>query len=334
MIVKLPTTTTTRRLPGLDGIRGLAVIAVIAHHFAHDRLPWLHGRGAYGVEVFFVLSGFLITTLLLQEESRFGGVSLRRFYSRRFARIYPVLIVYLATLFVLSRFGVLMFPLRDGAASLLMVRNFLGQSCVQTTHLWTLAIEGQFYAVWPLLFVSLGTARARLVCCATVVVVSRLCWHFHIGYDPADFWSQFATHLRIEPLAVGSAAAIVTYARAPARRLVEASAVSAAVVLAVVLFTPLGVATIGPTIGFMAVAAIVYAACDGRTAAARALSFPPLVAVGLVSYSAYVWHHLFAFSAAANWPAMLLGTGVVGCTLASYFLIERPFQGLSRRHAA
>src|SRR6185437_9596718 len=149
------------RVPALDGLRGLAVAAVVANHFSPRQL-----RGGWlGVDIFFVLSGYLITTLLLDEHAAHGRLDLRAFYSRRIRRLLPALILLLLIVSAVTRaapntpgFG----DVRgDGASALAYFANWhfiaVGASYFNAfapsplRHLWSLSIEEQFYIVWPIL---------------------------------------------------------------------------------------------------------------------------------------------------------------------------------------
>ena len=173
-------------LPGLDGLRGLAVAGVICFH---GNWPWMQG-GYLGVSLFFTLSGFLITSLLLVEQQRTGGISLRRFWGRRFRRVLPaawltLLAVVIAGWFLLDAEQVSAFR-DDVRASFLQVSNwrflFEGQSYGDlfrspspVLHFWSLSIEEQLYLLYPLLLVGLlAVARGRRHLAALVLGIGAL----------------------------------------------------------------------------------------------------------------------------------------------------------------
>ena len=159
-------------LPGLDGLRAIAVIGVIIYHAHHD---WLPG-GFLGVEVFFVISGYLITLLLMGERERTGHVDLRQFWARRFRRLLPALYVMMAfvAVYIAAFYPAAREQTRgDFLAGILYVSNwyeiFVGQgygaseAFAPLRHLWSLAVEEQFYLVWPLVMVAiLRRPRSRL----------------------------------------------------------------------------------------------------------------------------------------------------------------------------
>ena len=161
-------------LAGLDGLRALAVIAVVLYHAGVDFVP----AGFLGVEIFFVISGYLITSLLLSEHAATSAVSLRRFWMRRARRLLPavgLLVAAVLTYFAIFLPGEVAMVRGDALAAVLYVSNWafiLGDTPYfeqvgrpsPLLHLWSLAIEEQFYVVWPLLFVGLMALRGRACC--------------------------------------------------------------------------------------------------------------------------------------------------------------------------
>jgi peptidoglycan/LPS O-acetylase OafA/YrhL len=176
----------TRQLPGLDGLRGLAILPVVWHHATPRLLPGVLGKGAVGVDLFFALSGFLITTLLLRERRRTGGVRLGAFYARRSLRIFPL--YYLVLGFYALR------ALQTQATSV-VARHFLDGLWLHATYTsnwfldyavphpvmfafsWSLCVEEQFYWVWPGL-VAVVRSRAGLgLLMAGAIVIDTLAEH-------------------------------------------------------------------------------------------------------------------------------------------------------------
>lgn len=337
MIVKLPPTTTARRLPGLDGIRGIAVLWVVLHHYADSHSATMLSKfasvGGYGVSIFFVLSGFLITHLLLKDESRFEGLSLARFYLRRAVRILPVVGSFLVVMLAFDVAGLIDVPFWDYVSSATFWRNFRYPHN-ETGHLWSLSVEEQFYLVWPALFVLLNDRTARIIVCVIAIAAVRVYWHVLLKGDHAAIDAK-STIINIEPLAVGVLAAVVTYRRSFDRNAVNAAGLCAVALLGVILFVDLSsiryVQPLLKPLGFACVAAIIYAAAFGKGLITKILEFPPLRFVGLVSYSLYIWQQPWAVGPLSAWPTWAKATCVVGCTLASYFLIERPAHRLNSR---
>ena len=155
-----PTVTSNRdRLPGLDGLRACSIVEVMVSHLAiTNRLPWIPAfivallgiRGGWGVTVFFVISGFLITHLLVLEETRSGRISLGAFYARRALRILPPALAYLAVVAVAAFAGWVRVTPTDLLSSVFFFRNLTQSPDLYTAHFWSLSIEEQFYLCWPL----------------------------------------------------------------------------------------------------------------------------------------------------------------------------------------
>ncbi|MBV9048555.1 MAG: acyltransferase, partial [Solirubrobacterales bacterium] len=203
--------------PGLDGVRALAVTAVVLYH---ARVPWLPG-GFLGVDVFFVLSGYLITSLLLAEYRRAGRIDLSRFWIRRARRLLPAaLLVIVVCLIVEAVFlrGNLGAFRGDALASVLYVNNwhqiFAGQSYFAAfgrpsllEHYWSLSVEEQFYVVWPLVLVGgFAISRRRWVVGAAVAAVFismvLMALLYHGGVDASR--AYYGTDTRAAPLMIGA----------------------------------------------------------------------------------------------------------------------------------
>ena len=154
-------------LPSLDGLRAISISLVLLGHLSRTRgfVSVDLGIGDYshlGVVVFFVISGFLITRLMLLERARTGDVSLKRFYARRALRLFPAMYTYIACVCLLWVFGVLHLHARDIWHALTYTVNFLPDRAKPIGHLWSLSNEEQFYLLWPCTFILLGPRRSGL----------------------------------------------------------------------------------------------------------------------------------------------------------------------------
>lgn len=316
-----------RRVPALDGLRGIAVLVVVLYHFFGAAVP----GGYLGVDIFFVLSGFLITSLLVREYGASERISLSRFWTRRARRILPaalaVLVVSVAVAGVLGGdIAVQLVPQFVGSA--FFVNNWvqISQShsyFADTTpqifmHYWSLAIEEQFYVVWPLLFVAIMAAaralpmRRRLWVAAGVATVLAVgsvvaMWLLHDPHaDPSRVY--FGTDTHAFGLLVGVILALLVTAPSPAApdswpRLVPERVVDllgatlapvgflALVVLFLVLpdtssFTYQG----GLLLACILAAGIVLDAIRGRGRVHRLMCRQPLRYLGTRSFSIYLWH--------------------------------------------
>ena len=163
-----------RRWPALDGLRGFAILFVLA---ADSAIVNVYVAGQIGVTLFFVLSGFLITYLLLDEVDDTGGVDLKAFYGRRALRLLPALLVYLVGIALLMSILGLGLPIWDmtwpPAVYMANYVQILGQDLYAHRHLWSLAVEEHFYLVWPVLVWLGATRRLKIL---GLVLVGLVAW--------------------------------------------------------------------------------------------------------------------------------------------------------------
>jgi peptidoglycan/LPS O-acetylase OafA/YrhL len=358
--------------PALDGLRAVAVGAVVAYHLGYG---WARG-GFLGVDTFFVLSGYLITSLLLVEFGGSGRINLRAFWARRARRLLPALFVVLA---VVSLWVGLTWPSDqlgtvrgDGLATLFYGANWrfvlTGQSYFALVslpspfrHAWSLAIEEQFYLVWPLIVFAclrLGRGRTRVLATACVLGSIASIVLMAVVYDPLDpSRSYYGTDTRAHALLIGALLAIALRrwatltSGAPDARTAPRSvgARVGGVVLACSGVVAAGICLVafgsisdkssmmyrgGFALFALAVAGVIASVVSpGPSPVRRLLALPPLVWVGRISYGVYLWH----------WPVQLAMTpqrvGVdgaaldllrVGATLAiatvSFYAVEMPIR--------
>jgi peptidoglycan/LPS O-acetylase OafA/YrhL len=295
-------------LPALDGLRGVAVVAVLLFHAG---MTWLPG-GFLGVDAFFVLSGYLITNILLS-----GPTDLRTFWERRLRRLVPALLALTVVLILVGAVTPLNAGSQDGVAALTYVANwrsiatgggyFAGFAVPSAfKHTWSLAVEGQFYLCWPLLVVVL-CRRSRPWVLATAgagALVSA--WAMAASFSPYGDPSRsyYGTDTRIQALFVGAALAVVLgmpTATVPRRAFLSASGGLGALSLLWLWHatngTDPGLYRGGFLLAAVATAAVIASAVAVPAGPlARALALRPLVVVGRVSYGVYLWH----------WPVFLL----------------------------
>lgn len=319
----------SRRLAGLDLLRGVAVVLVMLRHAAPDVFA---GAGVVGVVMFFTLSGYLITGVLLTELHGQGRIRYRRFYRRRAARLVPALVV-LVIGFVLVSLTV--DPLHDRdrlgdtvAVALTWTANLpVGHPSAAMYHLWTLATEEQFYLLWPLLL-GLGASRGRLKAtlvwggiaafAAAAVTVAWLAEAPDLAYALPTSWAVC--------FVIGGA---VRYAGESAATTARRTAPLAVGLLATLSVMPWrGHAWTylagGPAVA-MATAALLVTIGTWATVAhplARAL-----VCLGTVSYAAYLWNYpltMWARASLGTGGGVLAAAGTVLLATASWHLVEKP----------
>lgn len=272
-----------RRVTELDGLRGVAVLLVIFAHMQVGVLGgapgiWPHlrsGGGVVGVQLFFVLSGYLITSLLLAEREATGRIRLGGFYARRARRLLPALFVLVAVhLLIAAAVGDIGLGLVDAATVLGYVAHIFPAGLL--SHAWSLSVEEQFYVAWPAL-VLVGYAlrgRTGIVAIASAGIATTVGWRFVIGGDVAYHL------LRWDALLVGCVLAVVGLRRPPR----WATVAAVAVIVGYTVHLP----GLGQTEYVATTVACAVVLCAARDA--RWLRHPLLVRAGLLSYALYLWH--------------------------------------------
>ena len=338
-----------RRLRALDGLRGLAVLAVLASHAVNVA----HG-GFIGVDVFFVLSGYLITDLLLTEWQATGRIDLLDFYRRRTIRLAPAFVLMLLVavpLMIGPLAGRATWPTAGAVtAAAVYSANWVAALDVDAlgpiVHTWSLAIEEQFYLVWPLLLLAMLRRRSRLMRWLAVAVLWIVVMRASGWLATHSIWPYFATVTHADGLLLG---ALVALARRRTRVPAFGSSPWTAYLAAAVLLglsatlTIQGGATylVGLTLAGLAAAALVWHLVTDQTSRpSRMLSWAPLAGVGRISYGIYLFHlPVFDLVQAQGWgPAATASVEFGGTALlaiVSWFVVERPVQRrFGRRPAA
>jgi peptidoglycan/LPS O-acetylase OafA/YrhL len=353
----------------LDGLRGLAVVMVMFFHFAGHHDFWgvnvLVGGWA-GVDVFFCLSGFLITALLLDERRMHGRLTLPAFWARRACRLLPalvlMLVVWTTTLMVFGEHRWLATtPSGDGSGRIVdtgpaiwdvVVALFYGANWnilhggmeAPLGHLWSLAVEEQFYLLWPLLLLALLrlTGRLRLLVLGGLIAVSAaLPWLYWDGGAGAQR-IYFGTDTRAVGLLMGSFAALIWHRRHVAQRLTRLAGLRAWVGLAFVLWVAFtGRNSPQKFLVFLALLALAVAQlvpylAENRGLLSRVFGLRSLVWLGKRSYALYLWHYVWATwtHALPFWTGLALGlAGTFACTVLSWRLVERPALRFGQRWA-
>jgi len=345
------TTRSTRsaeRIPSLDGLRAISIALVLFSHLAGTggfpisaaaANPW--SLGNFGVTVFFVISGFLITGLLLDELKRTDRIRLGRFYFRRTLRIFPpyfALLLLLAAGNALGWVGVTRADLLHGAT---YTSNYYDARSWLVGHTWSLSVEEQFYLLWPAVLLFARTRRAVLIAAATILLVPVIRvaeWELlpsvahGVGY-------RFETIA--DALAAGCLLACVR-PRLHQSAVYMRALTSPAFVLVPVVAVLANLTHDHPLLAFgaaMTVINLCIALCidwcvtfhQGRIG--RVLNAAPLVFVGWISYSLYLWQQPFlnreSIHATAQFP-LNVGLTIVAA-LGSYYIVERPSLQLRKR---
>jgi peptidoglycan/LPS O-acetylase OafA/YrhL len=310
-----------RRIPSLDGLRAISITLVVLSHLVkskHVSLQVAGGYGELGVHVFFVLSGYLITGLLLGEHERTSTIDLREFYVRRAFRIFPAAFLFIAVAVSLYWTQMRWYHI---AAAVFYVANMDVSRPWVFGHLWSLSIEEQFYLLWPFALKRWDRHKLAILLCAFVAtpVVRCALYAFHVRGGAIASLPVFA-----DQLAIGCLLAIL------APRIPKISAWVALTMLLAAISIPWFPAANPVRSLFMLF--VLRPALDICLAGLvlhviqvpyRALNWAPVVWLGRISYSLYLWQELFCSN-----PVLHLGYALIlpalGCACLSYYLVERP----------
>lgn len=317
---------TLGRRPVLDGVRGLSVLLVVlGHSLGNDA----GGPATAGVTTFFVLSGFLITRLLAEEQRSTGSIDLRRFYARRAWRLYPALLVLLGFCAFLAWTGAIGWvPIIVAATYTTDLAPIFGIGTGLLGHTWSLALEEQFYLFWPLALPHLLRRRPVLVAVACVAVGSALLRTLLVHDHASALVHGFRPDTRMDAILIGCVLAL-SMERLVWRRWLPRAAAAAAIGYA-------GLCTVtswrGASAAILAMAvlsALVVAWAAGTPVgwSAWLLSSPLLRWTGRISYGMYLWQSLVVVAAhgLAPGPRLVVALGAsYALAAASWYAVERP----------
>ena len=335
-----------KRIPSLDGFRAISIILIL---FCHSRLSTgfpqslsdLARQGEVGVTVFFVISGFLITHLLLKEESEDGRINIRLFYVRRALRIIPVYLLYVAFILLWRNFETIGLTRNNLIHVLTFTVNFDTKNSWFLGHFWSLSVEEQFYLFWPaMLLLFRKHLKMILVVLIAYSCIARVIAYRFPGYDLITLTPFFSYSGAIF---IGAFGGILFFEKPGmfkhkifSSMLAQLSALC--LFLLFVFFTehgilaplslPLGNTVISLSVLFL-IAAYIY---PSNRIVYKILNHKAAVHIGVLSYSIYIWQQFFFIGEVkAIWRAFPYNILVIyGVSLASYYLFEKPFLKMKR----
>ncbi|MBK7925953.1 MAG: acyltransferase [Bryobacterales bacterium] len=332
-------------LPSLDGLRAISITLVLLGHLSgtHGFVRLNLGVGDYahlGVVVFFVISGFLITRLLLSEHAKRGSISLKLFYARRTLRLFPASYAFVGCVWLLWLAGIVPLQSRDLWHAVTYTVNYAPNIAWAVGHLWSLSVEEQFYLLWPFAFVTMGPRKAGWVAGGVILLgpVARVVAFLFLRGTPYQDLDMFP--MVSDSLAMGCLLARVRgWLEEQGWYLRLFRPVYSFGLLALILLTnrfmPYTVVSVfGTSLINISLAILIHRSVYVSTDwIGRILNWKPLAFVGVLSYSLYLWQQLFLNRNSMAWacafPQNLVF--VVSAALGSYFLIEKPLLKLRHR---
>ena len=329
----------SKYIPCLDGLRALSIMLVMVFHsFSHQTsgFPhfWFPFGGASGVSLFFIISGYLITTLLLSEREKCGKISLFSFYIRRSLRIFPPFYAFLLTVVVLSACGQKSVSGMAVFASGAYWMNFYSGESGALGHTWSLSIEEQFYLVWPFLVARLPRRRALAFAIVGILAWPLLRFARH-GYFYAPVSEEALRCTGLDTILWGAVLAMLAYGPTPGwlRRLHQQRwPLPLALLCLVCIYSykdqwPSAYASALPLLRNVSLTTLLWwSVNNAKSWWGRLLELPAIAYVGKLSYSLYLWHGLFIrksdhwlYAFPLNWVLSFVAAW------ASYHLLELPF---------
>ncbi|WP_426703047.1 acyltransferase family protein [Rhodanobacter sp. Col0626] len=276
--------------PAFDGLRALSILAVV---FFHCETPW-SGGGSIGVDVFFVLSGYLITSLLVAEHVS-GGIQTGRFYARRALRLYPTLLLLIAAYVVLAP---MLWPMENrwlyaalGAFYLIDYSLAFWGGSTALGHTWSLGVEEKFYLLWPLLLPFLLRVR-RPIAWLLVAFVFITGWRYFVALRWGWLQAYFPFDTRMSGIVLGAVAALARLKISRPAAMIAGAALTICFAVPLMPSLPWYLSTEAVTLEITlaeisAFMVISYLAEHGNN---RFLASRPMVYIGRLSYGIYIWH--------------------------------------------
>lgn len=330
------------RLAVLDGLRAVSIGLVLLGHASdtqnfprHHLSAWIGDYANLGVIVFFVISGYLITRLLMEEHERFHSISLRLFYGRRFLRLAPALLSFLAAMTAVHWLGWITLGPADFWSAFTYTVNFRSHPSWFIGHLWSLSVEEQFYVLWPAVLVLAGIPRSIPVAVGVLLMspAARL-WAIETHVPGAIFPCV------ADSLAAGCLLALIgdrLLSRQWYAKLITSPWFLPAAGIAILFANYSRYYFLGMLFGVsvinIVVAVLVQSVVTAQPRVAALLSTPPLVATGILSYSLYLWQQPFLNSHSPSVLCAFPQNIVLALCAASlsYVGVERPLNALRKK---
>lgn len=353
-ITSIPEVLQPSHLPGLDGLRGVSIIIVILSHIFRFTRIGKYINGDIGVQIFFVISGFLITTILLREKINTRRVNFKNFYFRRFLRIFPVAYLFIIVIIFLNYFFHLNIKAKSIVSALLYLKNVPSKNITDwyTGHFWTLSIEEQFYILAPIVLVNNINRYLKisfvfifsLLILETIVLsgiynapINNLLYKAIFGI--INIFGKGTTSILI-----GSISSIFVFKGLILPKNIEIRYYGTAIMFCLAIFLFVNSSdfllnTFYPILFSIIISYIIIINLSQNNYMVTILENKGLKFIGVISYSLYIWQQLFtynqpwkdSFKYSNSILLNILALSIVACL--SYFLYERQFLKLKNRFA-
>ena len=342
----------SKTIPSLYGLRAISILLVILSHcFLHARphnlvtkiLLALAGNGSIGISIFFVISGFLITIVLLKERFRFGSINIPDFYLRRVFRILPAFLLYILAIAALASAGILAIPSQQFWHALTFTMDYVPEKNWFLGHVWSLSVEEQFYLIWPLLVV-LCSRRVLTFVAGSVILLGPFIRMADRALLPGTrFEIEYMGHTRADMLMFGCLIALYFQHDRLHALLKKSNVFGVPAFSAIFLFiiSPLlelrfggvYIKTIGYTLQGLSISFIMlYLVTRPHSISGRVFNSKLAIHIGAISYSLYLWQELFiGFRQFSLVTTLLRVTVAFLLAETSYFFVESPMLRLKRR---
>ena len=331
------------RIPSLDGLRAISIIIVILRHLLSqnylspnfEKVPLLFD-GQFGVNIFFIISGFLITTLLLREVEKRGSISIRKFYFRRIIRIFPAYFFLMLVYGILSYFQFIEITGKSWVTSLTFTKFLNGGSDWYTWHTWSLSVEEWFYLIWPLLFLQKNRQLVLWLIFIFIPIIKILSYYSLIPHI-----SELSLFTRADAIATGCLFGIykdrIEVMLFKKNKICKYLLLLIGINILIILSTKInslnlnalsiGFAGSHGTIANITIGIIIiYSTQIKNNFWYNLLNHDRTVFIGTISYSLYLWQQLFIHDTIKWYNVFPINIILmIMCSLGSYFFIEKSF---------
>ncbi len=336
------------RLPSLDGLRAFSIVLVCVGHIAGtvgapDFLLPFHNLGNFGVKIFFVISGFLITYLLLIEREKTGDINLKQFYIRRTFRLFPAFYFFLTCMAAAHYAGWIELWQGDLLHATTYTMNYHHERAWWLNHSWSLAVEEQFYLLWPLLLLFMGKLNARTIAMIVICLVPLIRAMMWYGFESSPSAMTREFQAVSDALATGCLLAYLYKDGIETPRWLKSLWFYLIPILMFII--PLVMMKISQPLFYIAgqsvvnicAAAMIWRFMNVREGLPfKLLNCTPVIWLGALSYSLYLWQEPFLNSWVQDWYASWPINIVLafGFAIFSYYAIEKPFLMMRKKFTA